>query len=95
MLNNIRIGNKIKGLGLPSAIFAQAFLRTFEKQNYYLRDLLTYALLNYRTNGVYKQFIYRLGQGPLKIGKHRVVPPIKETIIKLISNQFNDSIMVI
>jgi hypothetical protein len=95
MLNNIRIGNKIKGLGLPSVIFDQAFLRTSEKQNYYLRDLLTYALLNYRTDGVYKQFIYKLSQGPSKIGKHSVVLPIKETIIKLISNQFNDSITVI
>jgi hypothetical protein len=39
---------KDKDLGLPLAIFAQAFPRRSEKQKYYkyyLRDLLTYALL--------------------------------------------------
>jgi hypothetical protein len=64
MLNNIRSGNKIKGLGLPLVIFAQAFPRTTEKQNYYLRYLLTYVLLNCRTNSVHKLFIYRLCQEP-------------------------------
>jgi hypothetical protein len=48
MLNNIRSGNKIRELGLPLAIFIQVFPRTSKKQNYYLRDLLTYALLNCR-----------------------------------------------
>jgi hypothetical protein len=48
MLNNICNGNKIKELGLLLAIFIQVFPRTSKKQNYYLRDLLTYALLNCR-----------------------------------------------
>jgi hypothetical protein len=51
-------------LGLSLVIFVQAFLRRSEEQKkYYLRDLLIYALLYYRTDNIHGLFIYRLCQG--------------------------------
>jgi hypothetical protein len=51
-------------LNLPLAIFAQTFPRRSEEQKkYYLRDLLTYALLYCRIDGVHMLYIYRLCQG--------------------------------
>jgi hypothetical protein len=53
---------KKKDSGLPLTILAQAFpQRSEEQEKCYLSDLLAFALLYCRTDGVHRLYIYRLG----------------------------------